>query len=84
MLWGSKVIIFKYSYIQELQAIISFNLEVIYLYNSIYIDPKWIDVVKSECNDLDFGVMAPFKIFLLKETCGKILEYVKKKQIYFI
>ena len=60
----------------------SSNSEVICLYNSIHIDPKMIDVAESECNDLDLGGTAPFKIFPPRETCNKILEYVKEKQVY--
>ena len=61
----------------------SFNLEVICLH-SIDINPKLINAVKSECNNLDLSAMAPFKIFLPRETYGKILEHVKEKQVYLI
>ena len=63
-----------------LQATISSNSEVISLH-SIDIYPKLIDAGKSECNDLDFSATAPSKIFPPSETCDKILEHVKEKQI---
>ena len=61
----------------------SSNPEVICLH-SIDIDPKLIDAAKSECNDLDLSATAPFKIFPPRETCGKILEHVKEKQVYLV
>lgn len=61
----------------------SSNPEVICSY-SIDIDPKLIDVAKSECNNLDLSATAPFKIFPPRETCGQILEYVKEKLVYLV
>ncbi len=57
--------------------------EVIRVCSNIDIDSELLNAAKSECDGLDLNTTATFKIFPpTGEACGKILEYVKKKQVY--